>query len=331
MTEELLDHGLLIEAEPNPLDWRVGGVSAVERTVLREDGDYGDLLPEMEYQNGTYFDTRACVTFSALNCLEILARFHGVQFNKSDRFTAKMSGTTKDGNYLSVVADSIRMHHGAVDEERWPYPRKQREPIFEWEDYYAAIPAEIQAEGLGFLKAWKVRWEWVPVSRVREMLKYGPLQVTVRAWPKPGPDGIYTDGGSSHRNHAVTLFNATDEYYEIYDHYQKNIKRLAPDYRFGSALLFNLSEVKPEYMPTIKLENNILVQNVEGNGAFGMHLDGKIMLGPNGDVLATVMMRSPRKMLDGVSYVMLRDPKPLKKSDWDSFPKVNLKNEPIEE
>lgn len=333
MPEKEIEYGLLIEKELSPFDWIAGGVSAAEKVVLREDGNFSNFLPDVEYQSGTYFDTMACVTFSALNNLEILAKVLGIGgWNKSDRFTAKQSGTSKRGNYLSVVADSVRMNHGAVDEPVWPYPREQREPVFEWEDFYAAIPAEIQALGLEFVKEYKINWEWVPVARVREMLKYGPMQVTVQAWPKANAQGLYEnrEAGRDY-NHAVTLFNATDGYFEIYDHYQKSTKRLVPTYKFGSALQFTLSKRLPAPMPTLKLKNNILVMDAEDTGAFGMHLDGKILLGPNGDVLATAFMRAPRKTIDGVSFALLEDPKPLKKADWDSFPKFNLKNQPIEE
>lgn len=323
------NYGLLVEEEINPKDWRAGGISAAVKSVLRENGNYGDILPDMEYQIGVYFDTMACVTFSALNCIEVLARFHDIKFNRSDRFTAKMSGTSKSGNYLSFVAESIRLM-GTVDEPVWPYPRTQRDPVFDWDDFYKAIPGAIQDEGLSFLKDWKIQWEWIPVTRVREMLKFAPIQVTVRAWPKPGADGLYTDGGSTNRNHAVMLFNATDEYFEIYDHYDKSIKRLVPDYKFGSALQFTLLKNSPTPMPNITLPNNVLVQDVEDSGAFGMHLDGKIMLGGAAEILATVVMRAPRKVENGIEVVVLTAPRPLKKADWDSFPKVDLKNQPIQ-
>ena len=324
------NYGLLIEKELSPFDWIAGGVSGAERSVLRENGDYSDLVPETEKQSNSSFDTMACVTFSALNCLETLARFHGIRFNKSDRFTAKMSGTTKRGNYTSIVADTIRKD-GTVDEVIWPF---QRDKITDWDTYYQDIPQVVQSLGKKFLEDWEITWEWVPVSRIREMLKYGPIQVIVQAWPKPNAQGIYENKGEgSNYNHAVMLYKGANagDVYEIADHYDRDRKKLSPDYKFGSAVLFTLRKKQLETTPKPMLENNILVQNVEGNGAFGMHLNGKIMLGPNGDVLATVMMRSPRKTIDGVSYVLLRDPKPLKKADWDALPKVNLKNEPINE
>ena len=89
--------------------------SAVAYEEVNPSGDWSAFLPVGESQIGLYGDTLACVTFSALNCLETLQKFKGNDTNYSDRFTAKMSGTTKNGNYLQAVANSIR-HDGLVDE-----------------------------------------------------------------------------------------------------------------------------------------------------------------------------------------------------------------------
>ena len=66
--------GLLEERELNPKDYRVGGVSGVDRVVIREDGDYRDFLPEYESQVGIYFDAMDCVTRSGSNVIETLAK-----------------------------------------------------------------------------------------------------------------------------------------------------------------------------------------------------------------------------------------------------------------
>ncbi len=328
MEEILLNRGLLVEEELNPRDWRAGGVSGAVKQVLRESGNYHDVLPVAEYQRGVYFDTMACVTFSALNCLEILAKVKGLAWNKSDRFTAKQSGTTKTGNYLSVVADSIRTQ-GVVDEPIWPYPRTQIKPVFDWDDYYAPILTSIQAMGCDWLKGYEVRWEWQNASKLREALKYGPVQVTVYAWPEPQADGLYSDEGNTLRNHAVTLVSATAERYEIFDHYNNTTKYLVPDYRFGASLQFYLTPKNEIPMPIVQLPNNVLVQDVEDTGAFAMHLNGKLMVDEAGKVLATVLMRSPRVVVDGKLVVQFDAPIPLKKEDWDAFPHVNLKGESV--
>lgn len=323
------NYGLLEEVQLNPRDWRAGAVSGAMKTVLRASGKYSDVLPTKEYQSGVYFDTMACVTFSALNCLEVVAKLKGLDWNKADRFTAKQSGTSKSGNYLSVVAESARIQ-GVVDEEVWPFPRTQRTPVFDWDDYYTVIPTAIQSMGRDWLNGYQIQWEWQDVRYLREALQYGPIQVTVWAWPKAQADGRYTDGGKTKRNHAVMLVNATDEHYEIFDHYDKTTKYLVPDYRFGSALQFYLIPKSDIPMPTVQLPNNILVQDVEDTGAFAMHLNGKLMVDEPGKVLATVIMRAPRKMVDGEEVIVMKAPVPLKKADWDALPHVNLKGESIQ-
>ena len=54
-------------------DWELLGANGdIDNPVLRMDGDFTSFLPEYEAQTGLYFGTQACVTFSALNCIEIL-------------------------------------------------------------------------------------------------------------------------------------------------------------------------------------------------------------------------------------------------------------------
>lgn len=301
-------------------DWRMGGISGTEKHVIRADGDYSDFLPEIEYQAGVYFDTMACVSFSALNCLETIAKSRGIMWNKSDRFTAKMSGTGKRGNFLRNVAESLRTH-GVVDEEEWEFPQAQRQPVFDWDDYYSEIPDTVRMDGLKLIQNWDIKWEWVRMDQVRDALKYGPIQVTVKAWPKPLSNGMYDDGGSIYRNHAVMLYKMTDEYCLIFDHYSKTYKKLVPDYDFRSAMQFSLTRKTTDGMPALTLPNDVLVQEVEKSGTFGLHLDGKIIVDDTDKLIASFMMRN-KGYLQGKTLA-------LSLVDWNSFPKVNLRNMPI--
>jgi len=323
--------GLLEEREVNPKDWWVGSVSGVDRVVLREDGDYRDFLPESEHQGGIYFDTMACVSFSALNCLEIIAKVKGWRWNRSDRFTAKMSGTTKRGNYLSKVAASIAERDGTVIEEEYPFPRRQRDPVFDWDDYYAPIPDDLVMQGKRWLGDWKVQHEWVPVwahdrNPVKEMMKFGPMQVTVQAWPKPNADGFYENRSSDRAyNHAVTCVYYGDDYIQIYDHYTREHKKLVPTYKFGHAKLFSVkpnSNDPTQPMPIRDLPNNALVQMV-GNGAtgeFALHLEGTLLVDKLEKIVATWLLRS--SSFDNKVAIT--------REEWESFPKKDLKGKVIE-
>ena len=67
-----------------------------------------------------------------------------------------------------------------------------------------------------------------------------------------------------------------------------------------------------------KLENNSLLQLVEGLGGFGMFLDDKIVVGNTADILASCIMRNGGN-LQGKARALTQE-------QWDMFPKYNLKN-----
>lgn len=242
MTQSNFNTGLLL-APRKPEDYVFGGATKVSGTPLT-DGQWHDYLPEGEVQHSVYFDTMGCVSFSALNALEILIRAkYGVSVNFSDRFTAKMSGTTTSGNYLNRVGDSIRKD-GFVDEVEWPYPREQRDPVFDWDDFYTEIPQAVKDIALLNLEDALIQYEWVNESDLKNALKEAPIQVTVRAWYDENGDMIY-ENLTEQQNHAVVLIGYKEgEYWEIFDSYNSNgfIKKLEWDYNFGNfALKYNIT------------------------------------------------------------------------------------------
>lgn len=314
------NYGLIEETEVFAKDWRLGGVSGSDRKVLRADRNYLDLLPEVEYQMGVYFDTMACVSFSALNCIETTMKAFGHNYNYSDRFLAKLSGTTKQGNSLRNVAESIRLN-GLVDEEVWSFPRAQRNPVYGWHNYYEEIPEAVKMEGKKWLNEWDVSWEWIPPNHVREALKYAPVQVGVKAYPLIRKDGLFDDAGDARRNHAVMLADATDERYTIFDHYDKAIKYLVPDYDFKWALQYHIKHKSANQMPMPNILDNTLLQEVEVSGTFGLYLNGKIIVDETSRLLATWLLRN-----NGDTKNKTRT---LRKVEWDSFPKMNLRSEAL--
>lgn len=314
--------GLLESQELNAKDYRFGGMTAMQGPELLASGDWTPYLPTKELQKRDGLETMACVTFSALNCLETLSNFLTLNWNKSDRFTAKMSGTSMRGNYFHAVAESIRLH-GIVDEELWPFEGAT------WEAFYAEIPERICDVAKGILEDWDIRWQWVETDNLREALKYGPIQIGVNAWPKPRPNGLYDDGGTVKRNHAVMLYNATDEYYEIYDNYPRDKKQLVPTYQIHAGIQYFLTPKRP--MP-ISLPNNTLVQLVEGKGGFAFHLEGKLYIDDLSEILATHQVRASVQIgenEDGPVYGFKTKPVALTQAQWDAFPKFNLKNKPL--
>lgn len=189
-------------------------------------------IPEYERQAGVYFDTMACVTFSALNVLEIIYKFkYGVDINFADRFTAEKSGTTTEGNYLYKVGDSITSIDGFVLEQDWPFDYYATEPRFVWNDYYSPISREVTEKGLRNLKNHTLNYEWVTSNKFREAVQGAPIQVIVKPWNRNG-QGLYYSRQDQGYVHAVVLLGYEDDCPVIFDHYEPFIKKLTPDYDF---------------------------------------------------------------------------------------------------
>jgi hypothetical protein len=193
----MVNYGLI---EGQRKDDYLGGTLPYE--VRLESGDWTPYLPKGEWQYKNGVDTMACVTFSALNAIETQYKFlTGTERNFSDRFTARMSGTTSEGNYLFRVTDSIR-RDGLVDESVWPSPEN-----FTWETYYTTPPIEVINQARTFLDDFVVQYEWIDVTRdsLIHHLKHSPIQVTI-----PG--------------HAILNFYTTADVQKYFDSYEPFIK-----------------------------------------------------------------------------------------------------------
>lgn len=178
----------------------VAGTLAFEE--LNPSGDWTPFLPLGEWQRNHIFDTMACVTYSALNCIETIYYFKtGKRINFSDRFTATMSGTTPNGNYLWKVGDSIRKD-GLIEEVTWPTVDN-----FDWATYYTSPTIEIINRAKEFLDEWTINYEFIDFSKesLLKHLKQSPIQVVI-----PG--------------HAVMLFTSTEQVYKYFDSYEPFIK-----------------------------------------------------------------------------------------------------------
>jgi hypothetical protein len=176
MTNYIKNHGVILGHKKR--DWKVGGVDSIPYEVRNPSGDWTPFLVRTEKQWFPTFDTMACVSFSANNICEIQIKHQtGVEVNFSDRFLAKMSGTTHKGNWLYIVGDTL-MNDGGVLEEEWPVPP---EP-FGWDDYYVEIPQFVKDRAQKqFKDKYQVNCEWVPVTieNFVKHFKHAPLQLVI--------------------------------------------------------------------------------------------------------------------------------------------------------
>lgn len=298
-------------------DYKFGGISGIADAPLVQDGQWDAWLPTFEPQSEATptgeFDAMACVSFSALNCLETLFnRKYSFDKNYSDRFLAKMSGTTPNGNDFSTVADTIQSA-GDVPETEWPYP-----PDASWQTYYADIPENVKTDALALPAQWNIQYEYLPdhlPATLKDALRYGPLQVAIYAYGSE-VNGIY-QRVDAEANHGIELYGYEDGLcWKVFDHYLQATKRLAWDYRFDAALRYSLNE-----KAAMPLTENCLYQLVEGLGGFALAIGDALYIDDTAKILASWAVRNGGNTAGKTGT--------LTQAQWDSYPHKNLKGETV--
>lgn len=224
------NYGVILGQRPEDY---IAGASPIKYEERNPSGNWKPYLPAEERQYSRNADTMACVSFSALNSVEIQIKFlMGIQENLSDRFLAKMSGTTKEGNYLYKVGDTLRKQ-GCVAEQYWPAPKD-----FTWDEYYIEIPLPIRTEALALLNKYDIMYEWVTdlsLASLKKELKQSPLQVVI-----PG--------------HAVTLVTCEGDLQYYFDSYAPYLKQYGSPFQAAMKYVVTLrtdkmsaEEVKLQY------------------------------------------------------------------------------------
>lgn len=272
--------------------WVSGGETGAVPVVLEESGNYDEYLPDEESQVifiPEVFDTCACVTFSGTNCIETVInrmRAKGLlptthekflvdngyvnkqtsKVNFSDRFTAKMSGTTTSGNSLGAVGESIRVLHGLLPESDWKFPEFAEGLTMTemWNQYYQDVPQALQKKAKKFLEYFKITYQWTAVGTstpegLKADLKNGPFQIAAKVCPPwastDGMPAIPACGvGSGH----ATIIYGTDGNgaFRDFDHYKSFRKLLAGNYDIPYAVQYYV-EVKKLETPAFSYTYNV--------------------------------------------------------------------------
>lgn len=299
----------IITHSPIGPDYIAGGVSGIPSTVLNDFGDWRPWLPTFERQSTRIFDSMACVSFSALNCLETIHKFrYGTEVNYSDRFLARASGTGRLGNTFRAVADTIR-RDGLVDEGLYPWPA-----MAVWDTYYSDIPADVQAEAREFLDGYEVGYEFITYFNddiLRKELRKGPLQISI--------------GSQVVEAHAVELLHVEPDGTKwVFDHYGTGLTSLHPERRVFSAMRYHYIKKNETNSPMIIIPNNALVFMAEPPGKYGLHVDGKMYVDDTVKLLAQWVSRNEK------NGVFSGGPtRSVTAYDFNSFPQFDLKNNPL--
>lgn len=319
------NHGV-IERRLQPKDWRAGGVTGLTRgEILRADGQWGAYGSAREKQHNQYFDTMSCVSYGNIDPIEALMyRQFGKKVNFSDRFIAKMSGTTPEGNDEYTVAETIRKC-GLVEEDAWPFGPWVKDR----ETYYSDIPQEVKDEGLSFLKEYKLNYQYIDEQNqdaMIEALKYSPLTVFI-----PG--------------HCLSVYEyRTGEAWKCWEQYGDGFREFPWDYKFRCAVEWQVTKIIPKEKPMVKLYKNGMIAVVDEQGGRFMFIDGgKLFQDEPGSIETELQIRNATVDADGitrthgypVAHVKTAELVQyfgLDPSDKDAFakiPRVNLKNEPL--
>lgn len=179
-----MNHGIIPGKTPS--DW-LGG--AIPWKNLNPLADWRLFTVVGEKQYFSNFDTMSCVSFAVNNVGEIQTKFQtGIEINDSDRFMARISNTTQQGNRVSTVLDARRFA-GMVSETRWSKPA---EPTT-WAEYMSLIDPQVIAEAGNrkIVEDWQYEYLLdLSPANIRKQLQHAPLLITI-----PGHEitGLYLE------------------------------------------------------------------------------------------------------------------------------------------
>ena len=210
------NYGLHI-AEIKPEDFRFGDAKLGD-SPINLDANWSGWLPDVEVQNLNGIEPYACVSFTTLNCVEILERHKlGATDNWSDRFLATISGTAEQkGNSPQAVAEMLRKQ-GCVKEQDLPFDSS----VTTFDKFYAPIKSSLLTMALAFKAEFSFGHSYVPsnAEAMMEALKYSPLGISVTAWHKDA-DGLYYRPQGMTDNHFTVCYGyVKNNYWLIFDSY----------------------------------------------------------------------------------------------------------------
>jgi hypothetical protein len=148
-------------------------------------------------------ETMSCTTQATLNSLEVQEKQQtGIEPNWSDRYIAKLSGTTSDGNFSDKPPEAVRKY-GVVKQEDWPVP-----PNYNWNSYYAEIPQNVLDKEV------KREIAYAGIAKDKASLLYhlkqAPIKIVI---PEPHPNHevllLHIEGDTGHYFDSYAPFNKT--------------------------------------------------------------------------------------------------------------------------
>lgn len=244
-----INDGLIIEKQRKTDN--IFGADIATKKVINPSGDWTAFMPTPERQSGRNLETMGCVSFSLLNCIEMMFKAkYGIDVNYSDRYLVKMSNTSPSGNSMSNVIDTARKIAGLVNQDLWPNNIENSD----WKEFNKSIPREVIIEGQKWIPDHKLTFTVVPQNRtiMDKAQEYSPLWVCGYAWYKE--NGLYRSYGRA--NHCFVRMKKSQENYQLaLDQYPEFLKKLANDYLFGAIYNIDVEMLKKKALDFYKDTN----------------------------------------------------------------------------
>lgn len=308
----------------------IGGMGA-DLPVRVPSGDHEPFLPEFERQAKLGLETMNCVQFSFLNVLEAVARFFGKTLNLSDRFMYWASGCTARGNTYGACYYGF-LKYGCTKETLWAWLVEMSRDVYGMEP-----PDDIKAEALKIFDVLTVgQLHYVPntIEGFKEALTKAPL------W-------------FCNEGHSMVMYRVDDRirFFDTYPGATGDGKSSFPlDYasKIVAAYIIPVDFKKqepPTPMPTLKLPDNCYVTGIfPHEQRVALHLGGKLMMGApaasgatpeqaelarlRSDVLVDRLWKARNE--DPTTHTFKEGPmRTISEQDWNSFPHVDFKGNPI--
>lgn len=253
--------GLIIDKSPEDYEFGASPLNE-KRKVLVSDGQWNEYLPShFELQRNSKFDSYGCVSYSHLNCKEILfKRLYNNDLDMDDRDLVVGSGTKPGrGNGQKTVADWARKNGNLKDKGDIP-------PGMTESEYYAWKRSEEDiGEASKFLELFETGYEWLPTcnfgqtysspEQLMEALLYSPIQVCVDGSYEYDENGYI--GKLLNWNHCVSLIGyEKNKYWVIYDSESTQLLKFAWGYKFGYGMSHLL---KKNFMQMYKKKNEAAI------------------------------------------------------------------------
>lgn len=230
----------LEELHASEEDYILGGVSKLPQEILCPERNWGPWLPVLEIQHNDIFDPFDCTNHSNDNVTETIhKRRYNEEINKSDRFSANISGTQPGkGNSQKNVAECSRQI-GYVDEILYPFSK-----IMTAQEFFTYPPQTLLDIARKFIRdEVEYGYEKVPLKELYDALQFSPCVGAV-------------DSRSAHTSefraydHSIMIygFNPATKKWLVFDSYFGRAVEYDQDYPFGFILRFHY---KRKVEPTI--------------------------------------------------------------------------------